>query len=132
VKGWQRVIHPEGGLYFYDATRVCRIPFRLFPVLILPKRVFTETNLRQPKVLKTVNDLVDILLSEAGDLVDNLTYLAVELPDPKSGVCNYYFVQHDKQLLFWVQDFDNSMRIYENVEGVKYDTHISGCLLVLS
>jgi len=23
VNGWQRIIHPEGALYYYNATRVC-------------------------------------------------------------------------------------------------------------
>ena len=61
-------------------------------------------------------------------MVNDLTYLAVELPDWNSDVCSYYFVQHDARLLFWVQDFDAPMRIYEHVNGVKSDTHISECL----
>ena len=88
--------------------------------------------MRDKKVLKTVNNQVELLLSEAGDMVNNLTYLAVELPDWNSDVCNYYFVQHNARLLFWVQDFDAPMRIYEHVNGVKSDTHISECLLVPS
>jgi hypothetical protein len=98
---------------------------------ITPKRVFTDANLRNLRVLKIVNNQVDLLLSKAGDAVDTLTYLALELLDQRSGVCNYYFVQHDRRLLFWVQDFDEPMRIYEHVKGVKSDTHISGCRLVL-
>ncbi|OAX33362.1 hypothetical protein K503DRAFT_529099 [Rhizopogon vinicolor AM-OR11-026] len=111
VKGWESVIHPEGALYFYNSTR----------------RVFTDANLRDPSVLKIVNNRVGLLLLEAGDAVDTLTYLAVEL-DQKSGVCNYYFVQHDKRLLFWVQTFNEPMRIYEHVKGVKSDTHIKVAL----
>lgn len=104
--------------------------FNPSPVLILLiKRVFTDANLDR-RDLKTVNTLVDFLIQKAGDAVDDLTYLALEWPDRNLNVCNYYFVQHDKQLLFWVHDFEDPMRIYENVEGVKSDTHISWCPLM--
>lgn len=107
VDGWECVVHPEGALYFYDATR----------------RAFTDTNLRSAKLLKAINHLVDQLRSTAGDTIDDLTYLVLELQG-KEDVCHYYFVQHDKRLLFWLQDLTEPICIYEKVKGVKSDTHI--------
>jgi len=78
---------------------------------------------------KTVNDLVVRLIEEAGDSVNQLTCLALELSN--SHECNYYFVQHDERLLFWAHDFKEPKLIYENVEGVKSDSHISWCLSAL-
>ncbi|KAG1858855.1 hypothetical protein F4604DRAFT_1793640 [Suillus subluteus] len=107
VDGWESVVHPEGALYFYDATR----------------HVFTDANLRSRKLLKVINHLTHQLLSKARDIIDDSTHLVLEL-QVKEDACNYYFVQHDKRLLFWLQDFDEPIRIYEHVKGVKSDTHI--------
>lgn len=107
VDGWECVVHPEGALYFYDSTR----------------HAFTDTNLRNKRLLKIINHLVDQLRSTAGDTIDDLTYLVLEL-QVKEEVCHYYFVQHDKRLLFWLQDLTEPICIYEKVKGVKYDTHI--------
>ncbi|KAG1818739.1 uncharacterized protein BJ212DRAFT_1347329 [Suillus subaureus] len=107
VDGWETVVHPEGALYFYDATR----------------HVFTDANLRSKKnkLLKVINHLAHQLLLKANDLIDDSTYLVLEL---REDACYYYFVQHDKRLLFWLQDFEDPIRIYEHVKGVKSDTHI--------
>ncbi|KAG1723034.1 uncharacterized protein EDB91DRAFT_1014961, partial [Suillus paluster] len=111
--GWQSVIHPEGALYFYDATR----------------HVFTDANMKSKRILKAVNHFTDQLLLKAGDMIDDSTHLVLELQDMKGDACNYYFVQHDKRLLFWLQDFNEPMRtIYEHVKGVKSDTHIKMAL----
>ncbi|KAG1860178.1 hypothetical protein DFJ58DRAFT_779756 [Suillus subalutaceus] len=107
VDGWESVVHPEGALYFYDATR----------------HVFTDANLRSRKLLKVINHLTHQLLSKARDIIDDSTHLVLEL-QVKEDACNYYFVQHDKRLLFWLQDFDEPICIYEHVKGVKSDTHI--------
>lgn len=107
VDGWECVVHPEGALYFYDATR----------------RAFTDTNMRSRKLLKAINHLVDQLRSTASDTIDDLTYLVLELQG-KEEICHYYFVQHDKRLLFWLQDLTEPICIYEKVKGVKSDTHI--------
>lgn len=108
VDGWQSVVHPEGALYFYDATR----------------HVFTDANLTRRKPLKAINHLADQLLLKASDMIDDSTHLVLELQDTKEDACNYYFVQHNKRLLFWLQDFDEPICIYEDVKGVKSDTHI--------
>ncbi|KAG2049530.1 hypothetical protein BDR06DRAFT_961313 [Suillus hirtellus] len=107
VDGWESVVHPEGALYFYDATR----------------HVFTDANLRSKRLLKAVNHLAYQLLLKASDLIDDSTHLVLEL-QAKEDACNYYFVQHNKRLLFWLQDFDEPICIYEHVKGVKSDTHI--------
>jgi len=86
------------------------------------KHVFTDTNLKNRRLLtEVVNHLVDQLLVKAGDTVDHLTHLIVDVELRKEGKpdCNYYFVQHDKRLVFWLDDFDEPMRIYEDVKGVK-------------
>lgn len=107
VDGWESVVHPEGALYFYDATR----------------HVFTDANLRSKKLFKAINHLADQLRLKASDIIDDSTHLVLEL-QVKEDACNYYFVQHDKRLLFWLQDFDEPICIYEHVKGVKSDTHI--------
>lgn len=114
VDGWESVVHPEGALYFHDATR----------------HVFTDANLRSKRLLKAINHLAHQLLLQASDIIDDSTHLVIEL-QVKEDACNYYFVQHDKRLLFWLQDYDEPICIYERVKGVKSDTHISGCLLAL-
>lgn len=110
VKDWETVVHPEGALYFYDATR----------------HVFTDAKMTNSKILKTINNIADQLRSKASDIIDNSTHLVLELQ--AEGFCNYYFVQHDKRLLFWLQDFDEPIRIYEHVKGVTRDTHIKVAL----
>lgn len=105
IDGWESVVHPEGALYFYDATR----------------HVFTDANMTRKRILKAINSLADQLRSKAGDIIDDFTHLVLEC---QADVCNYYFVQHDKRLLFWLHDFDEPICIYEHVKGVKWDTHI--------
>ncbi|KAG2337053.1 hypothetical protein BDR05DRAFT_1005359 [Suillus weaverae] len=89
VDGWESVVHPEGALYFHDATR----------------HVFTDANLRSKRLLKAINHLAHQLLLQASDIIDDSTHLVIEL-QVKEDACNYYFVQHDKRLLFWLQDYD--------------------------
>jgi hypothetical protein len=111
VDGWENVVHPEGAVYFYDATR----------------HIFTDANLRRKGLLKTINHLAHQLLLKASDVIDDSTHLVLEL-QAKEDACNYYFVQHNKRLLFWLQDFDEPISIYEHVKGVKCDTHIKMAL----
>lgn len=111
VDGWENVIHPEGAVYFYDATR----------------HIFTDANLRRKGLLKAINHLAHQLLLKASDVIDDSTHLVLEL-QAKEDLCNYYFVQHNKRLLFWLQDFDEPISIYEHVKGVKCDTHIKMAL----
>ncbi|KAG1780714.1 hypothetical protein EV702DRAFT_1266581 [Suillus placidus] len=107
LDGWESVVHPEGALYFYDATR----------------HVFTDANLKSKRLLKAINHLAHQLLLQASDIIDDSTHLVLEL-QVKEDACNYYFVQHDRRLLFWLQDYDELICIYEHVKGVKSDTHI--------
>lgn len=111
VDGWENVVHPEGAVYFYDATR----------------HIFTDANLRRKGLLKAINHLAHQLLLKASDVIDDSTHLVLEL-QAKEDACNYYFVQHNKRLLFWLQDFDEPISIYEHVKGVKCDTHIKMAL----
>jgi hypothetical protein len=98
--------------------------------VIIIKHIFTDANLRRKGLLKAINHLAHQLLLKASDVIDDSTHLVLEL-QAKEDACNYYFVQHNKRLLFWLQDFDEPISIYEHVKGVKCDTHISGCLLAL-
>lgn len=102
----------------------------LHAFIIFIKHVFTDANLRSKRLLKAINHLAYQLLLKASDVIDDSTHLVLEL-QAKEDACNYYFVQHDKRLLFSLQDFDDPICIYEHVKGVKSDTHISGCLLAL-
>ncbi|KAH7886377.1 hypothetical protein F5I97DRAFT_1274383 [Phlebopus sp. FC_14] len=115
---WISCTHPEGALYFYHTER----------------RVFTDSDIRRTRNLDAIEDCSHRLFQSAKqnglNLPDSNIELALELSrdeTTKRKVCLYYFVDLERKLLFWLEDFDPS-GMYGNVRGVKEPTHIKCAL----
>ncbi|KAF8842038.1 hypothetical protein BDN67DRAFT_948586 [Paxillus ammoniavirescens] len=112
--GWSRIIHPEGAPY-YSAK---------FGNMF----VYTDTELRVPEYLGYVRDFIDALLNASGRLPHGSRALVLELkfedgPDRRKPLCFYYFVDHEKRLIFWVHQV-TIRNVCGNVRGVKSEGHL--------
>ncbi|KIJ06616.1 hypothetical protein PAXINDRAFT_103285, partial [Paxillus involutus ATCC 200175] len=112
--GWSRIIHPEGAPY-YSAK---------FGNMF----VYTDTELRVPEYLGYVRDFVDALLNASGRLPHGSRALVLELkfedgPGHKKPLCFYYFVDHEKRLIFWVHQV-TIRNVCGNIRGVKSEGHL--------
>jgi hypothetical protein len=89
---WTTHTHPEGDRYFYRSTA-------------LP--VVTEANLYNSDLQDKVSHWVDLIEQEmtAKQLVfAGRVELYVKIEDDN---CYYYFVDHDSQTLFWMENYDS-------------------------
>ncbi|KAI6139972.1 hypothetical protein BKA82DRAFT_774729 [Pisolithus tinctorius] len=118
--GWKVCTHPEGAPYFCDIQR----------------RIYTDTDVRNPKKLGTVEKCISRLSELAAS--HSITFpsppsspsleLVLELANGKSRKeCRYYFVDTEKRLLFWVHAWVPE-RMYANLRGVKKQSHIKMAL----
>ncbi|KAJ7155007.1 hypothetical protein C8R46DRAFT_1116799 [Mycena filopes] len=116
--GWTLVLHPEGAPYFFHKE----------------KRVFTDANLFSMGALLFIDTQMDSIfeflrtrsigLQPDVDLVlEEYTY-----SDGSSG-CQYYFVDHDAQSVFWFDEVaSDEFSVIRNLNGVKSATHIRDIL----
>ncbi|KAJ7185533.1 hypothetical protein C8R46DRAFT_1060901 [Mycena filopes] len=112
--GWTLVLHPEGAPYFFHEE----------------KRVFTDANLFNMGALLFIDTQMDsifeflrtrsIVLRPNVDLVlEEYTY-----SDGSNG-CQYYFVDHNAQSVFWFDEVaSEEFSVIRNLNGVKSATHI--------
>ncbi|KAI5988840.1 hypothetical protein F5J12DRAFT_865135 [Pisolithus orientalis] len=118
--GWKVCTHPEGAPYFCDIQR----------------RIYTDTHVRNPKKLGTVEKCISRLSELAA--FHSITFpsppsspsleLVLELANGKSRKeCRYYFVDTEKRLLFWVHGWVPE-KMYANLRGVKKQSHIKMAL----
>ncbi|KAK7435516.1 hypothetical protein VKT23_019638 [Stygiomarasmius scandens] len=115
-KGWERIPHPEGARYFWFQE----------------KNVYTDANILDERVrgkvagfIKEIFDFCDkykIRLPPAANLV-----LAPKIGDNGEVICAYYFVDHSRRSIFWLDHFmfsDSKFYICETVRGVTDPSHI--------
>ncbi|KAG9309092.1 hypothetical protein JVU11DRAFT_10975 [Chiua virens] len=109
---WERVVHPEGARYYFNAN----------------KNVFTDAGITELGDLSAVDACVQFLreresqLVSSNDVRSRPTQLVIQLTDSEQWV--YYFVDHDARVVFWVEDFDLEGLIPSNILGVTEDSHI--------
>jgi hypothetical protein len=131
---WVPFTHPGGALYFYHKSWVGRFLFHysMSNVKIL-KRIFTDVYVYDPDLRDEVLEFAR-LLNEAVLKLDpnvspwpttdyDLVLDIVETKD-KEIVWQYYFVDHNKKTLFWLEHYDMS-RLLNEIPGVTEPGHIS-------
>ncbi|TFK52150.1 hypothetical protein OE88DRAFT_1364550 [Heliocybe sulcata] len=106
-EGWEVCVHPEGALYFRHAA----------------KGVFTEADLRVPRVRDFITDAVEDMeerLAKANfERNPSTMELVLECSDDTwddgSGdrVCGYYFADTQAKTLFWLDDYDATSLVSE-------------------
>ncbi|KAK7435484.1 hypothetical protein VKT23_019606 [Stygiomarasmius scandens] len=114
-EGWREFLHPEGPRYF----------------CYLEKNVYTDANILDQHILSTVMDFVteifkfcdeyDVRLPPTANLV-----LAPDIGETHS-TCAYYFVDHLKRSIFWLDHLmfsGSEFYICYTVEGVTDPSHI--------
>ena len=98
------------------------------------KGVLTDVDLTNDQNLCDISFCAEWLLKEAegnGVLPEERgcveLVLALTCPDPSqpwSWQCNYYFADHKKQVIFWLDDYFAGPILF-NVSGVREDSHLS-------
>jgi hypothetical protein len=97
------------------------------------KRIFTDVYMYDPDLSAGVHEFARLLDEEVLNLYPNgppfpttdydLVLDIVETRD-KEVVWQYYFVDHNKKTLFWLERYDMSMLLYD-MPGVTEPGHIS-------
>ncbi|RDX39810.1 hypothetical protein OH76DRAFT_1413341, partial [Lentinus brumalis] len=118
---WVGYTHPEGRLYFHNPL----------------KRIYTDIDVRDPKLLDLLGRFsaqIDEMVHEQGlelppdhDLVLWLEWRRIS----QSGYnWIYYFVDHSKQTLFWIEDYDpvttldmDEVLALNSPYDIKYELH---------
>ncbi|KAG1873588.1 hypothetical protein DFJ58DRAFT_759103 [Suillus subalutaceus] len=110
---WRACIHPEGALYFHDPTR----------------GIYTDSNLHHSiprcKMDSYVGQVFALMPSGLQLDCDKIELVMQLARNQKTGVeiCRYYFVDHDKHLLFWLHKLP-TVKLYCGVQGVEKLSHI--------
>ncbi|KAF8838705.1 hypothetical protein BDN67DRAFT_1012905 [Paxillus ammoniavirescens] len=111
---WLPLTHPEGALYFYHPHR----------------RIFTDADIRTPEIRKRIDSYADTLKQwveyHYPNIVTADAELALELfgDQTKQGGCKYYYVDHQKRVLFWAHEFAPEIDLMENVKSVSDLSHV--------
>ncbi|KAJ7468782.1 hypothetical protein FB451DRAFT_1257315 [Mycena latifolia] len=109
--------HPEGALYFiYIKNNI---------------NVFTDADLYNPALLARLTSCMDQLLHRSQADIDlepsmsNVDLVLEILNDnPIHLECGYYFADHDKRIVFWLDKFNmTQLRIWKVVPGITTGTH---------
>jgi hypothetical protein len=93
------------------------------------KKILTEANLYQPEMAQDVDIFIEKIddMLRVGDFeVGPTAELVLEPMLSSKGdemICGYYFVDHEKRCLFWLEDFDASFLLRE-VKGATSPAHI--------
>ncbi|KAG1893442.1 uncharacterized protein F5891DRAFT_1066667 [Suillus fuscotomentosus] len=110
---WHACIHPEGALYFHNPTR----------------GIYTDSNLqnedRRCKMDSCVDEVLALTPPELQLCCDKIE-LVVQLAwnqKSKVRICRYYFIDHDKHLLFWLHELP-TVKLFCGVQGVEKLSHI--------
>uniref|UniRef100_A0A0W0FRN8 WW domain-containing protein n=1 Tax=Moniliophthora roreri TaxID=221103 RepID=A0A0W0FRN8_MONRR len=111
--GWKAFLHPEGALYF----------------MYEPKRLYTEANLYDPKILEHITKFThqfdeyirtrDITLSTQIDVVFDPWISEDEV------LCQYYLADHATRSIFWLDKFtlnDDTLPVW--FAGITEISHI--------
>ncbi|KAG2361740.1 hypothetical protein BDR07DRAFT_1408763 [Suillus spraguei] len=111
---WRSCVHPEGALYFHDPTR----------------GVYTDSILQARDYRCIVDSYVDEVLALVPSELRRDAKINLELVvqsvwnhKTKTRICRYYFVDHDKHLLFWLDKLP-TVKLFCGLQGVKKLSHI--------
>lgn len=110
VAGWEPLTHPDGALFFYH-------PY---------KRVFTDANVRDPTIATRMGKAAEKAYEEAhnADIVLHPSVeLALEFMDKDNKCIGYYFVDHDRRVIFWFEAHESHYVIF-GVRGVERKSHV--------
>ncbi|KAK0478863.1 hypothetical protein IW261DRAFT_191354 [Armillaria novae-zelandiae] len=116
---WTSYIHPEGARYF-------RWEHDLFTV-------YTDAYLFDPDILRAVQEFVDQVdeyltrhdTTEVSFGTEKLDLvLDVTLSETKKTICRYYFAYHTNRVVFWLDEFESSERLWSKTNGVISPDHI--------
>jgi hypothetical protein len=110
VAGWEPLMHPDGALFFYH-------PY---------KRVFTDANVRDPAIATRMGKAAEKAYEEAhnADIVlCPSVELALEFMDEDNKCIGYYFVDHDRRVIFWFEAHESHYVIF-GVRGVERKSHV--------
>ncbi|KIK94160.1 hypothetical protein PAXRUDRAFT_469427 [Paxillus rubicundulus Ve08.2h10] len=114
---WLQMTHPEGALYFYHPHR----------------RIFTDADIRMGDNRERIESYADALLQRVEARYPNIVTadaeLALELFDHnikegKERSCKYYYVDHQKRVLFWAHNFAPEVENMGNVKSVSDLSHV--------
>ncbi|KAG2128967.1 hypothetical protein DEU56DRAFT_915289 [Suillus clintonianus] len=109
---WYARVHPEGALYFHDTVR----------------GIYTDSSMGKKNLRSTMDTCLNELLVRMPcglHLSSGGIELVMELTRSKNNVriCRYYFVDHYKRLLFWLDEISTE-RIFDGIQGVEKWSHI--------
>ncbi|KAG1760698.1 hypothetical protein EDD22DRAFT_970954 [Suillus occidentalis] len=111
VAGWEPLTHPSGALFFYQ-------PY---------KRVFTDVDVRDPetaaKMCKTAEKAYEGAWNADIAMLPSVE-LALELMSGDSNTIDYYFVDHDRRIIFWFEAH-KSIHLMLDVRGVERKSHVT-------
>ncbi|KAJ7220799.1 hypothetical protein GGX14DRAFT_432111 [Mycena pura] len=111
--GWKTCLHPEGAQYFFHKE----------------KRVFTDANLFDNRLLKFINDYMgdidDFCRAHGVQLEPHIDLVLDEfLYSDDSRGCQYYFVNHQKRCVFWLDETTSNMfSVCSEVNGMSSPSH---------
>ncbi|EMD31924.1 hypothetical protein CERSUDRAFT_119253 [Gelatoporia subvermispora B] len=112
--GWSSFTHPEGPIYYAKTyENIC---------------VATDSAIDNPTVMATLQTGIDLLLLLLKDITSEENCSDVEIyisTMPAATECYYYFVDHNDQTVFWVQDVDMTTL---HMSPVSSETHIKSIL----
>ncbi|KDQ58441.1 hypothetical protein JAAARDRAFT_78181 [Jaapia argillacea MUCL 33604] len=108
---WVACAHPEGALYFYNASQ----------------NIFTEAYLYDPEMLELVTSFADQFretIESVGEHLTNLE-LVVEVLRNEQGelTCGYYLADNEARTLLWLEPYDAEDMLAE-FEGETSVTHL--------
>ena len=130
IPEWNVCIHPEGGRYFHNATKV--------PVYIMNQgkdfnldlqRIFTDADLYDPacfheitKAISIIDNFISAYNIQIPERTDLVLDLCEEDGDPFIG---YYFANHELRIVLFLQKIASSIIPYWNdIKGVSSGTHL--------
>jgi hypothetical protein len=124
--------HPDGFLYFFDQESVCLFCLQQLLIVINSrlKRLFTDTDMFNPKLRKEMEDFYILLqrilaCSRVGILSNNYN-LTLDITPTNDGriTWSYYYTCFETRCLSWLHPYDTS-HIASGLTGIRSPAHIS-------
>lgn len=117
---------------YYFITKVWYVFFpevQCPPVIDPPsKRIFTECDVSDPKdeeeVIFCAMTLIEQAIRTSDAILDELTEIVLNVDDTRRW--HYYFVDHTRRLLFWVDQVSVD-ELGAHLQGITKHSHISMC-----
>ncbi|KAG1833999.1 hypothetical protein DFJ58DRAFT_735976 [Suillus subalutaceus] len=109
VVGWEPLTHLKG---LHSSTTYLK--------------VFTDANVRNPETAVRIGKALEKAYEEARNaniFLHPSIELVLELMEKGNEECGYYFVDHEKRVIFWFQDHKSDLLMC-NIRGVERKSHI--------